>query len=144
VALAAGALGGLSSPLHERGEQVERRAVAVDQLLRAPLNAAGERSVVRELDTLDDRIGRPRHLDEPLTEPLDRLMMEAVHVDLERAQDAGEPRAVANLHLMRRDMARLALEPGLAVIERRARLARDVLVGAAPQRDRSHLQGAAN
>jgi hypothetical protein len=69
-------------------------------------------------------------------------MMEAVHVDLERAQDAGEPRAVANLHLMRRDMARLALEPGLAVIERRARLARDVLVEAAPERDVQHLQAA--
>jgi hypothetical protein len=69
-------------------------------------------------------------------------VVEAVHVDLQRAENAGEPRAVAHLHVVRRDVPRPALEPRLAVIEGRARLARDVLVQAAAERHVEHLEAA--
>src|SRR5215470_19477352 len=45
---------------------------------------------------------------------------------------------------MCRDVSGLALEPGLAVVERRARLARDVLIEAPAEGDVQHLNAAAD
>ena len=71
-------------------------------------------------------------------------MVEAVHVDLQRAENAGEPRAVLHLHLMHRRAAGPALERRLTVIERRARRARNVLMEAAAEGDVEHLEAAAD
>src|SRR5262249_41842856 len=140
VALASGALGFLAGPLHERGEEAPRRAVAADHLLRVPLHTDDELIGDDELDTFDDRVGRPRHGRKPSARSLDGLVVEAVHVDVQRAENAGEPRAVAHLHVMGRDVSRLALEGRLAVIEGRARLAGDVLIKAAAERDVEYLK----
>src|SRR5439155_16599332 len=111
---------------------------------RVPLNAEDEPRVIAELHALVDRVGRPRHVLEPASQPFDGLVVEAVDVDLQRAEDAGEPRAVLHFHLMRRDAPSVPLEPRLAVVERRARLAGNVLMEAPAERDVQHPDAAAD
>src|SRR3990172_9360525 len=76
----------------------------------------------------------------PPSEPRERLVVEAVHVDLEGAEDRGEPRARLDLYLVRGLVAALRL----AVSEGRAGVAPDVLVEAAAERDVEHLDAAAD
>src|SRR2546422_3846315 len=131
-------------PLDQRREEVASGPIVADQLFRVPLDPDDEPSAVAELHALDDRVRRPRHVREFAPEPIDRLVMEAVYVDLQRAEDAGEPRAFPYLDLVCRNVPSLALEHRLAVIERRARLARNVLMQAAAEGDVEYLEAAAD
>src|SRR5256885_7569294 len=57
-------------------------------------------TLFRSLYAFDDQVGRPGDVFEPAPQTIDRLVVEAVHVHLQRAEDAGEPRAA--LHLDRK------------------------------------------
>src|SRR5437870_10665510 len=61
-----------------------------------PLHADDEAVAVRQLDSLDDSVGGPGDLAEPAAERLDRLVVHAVHRELERPDDGREPRALAH------------------------------------------------
>src|SRR5207245_10730853 len=115
-----------------RREEAACDGVARDELFGMPLHADDEAVAVRQLDSLDDSVGGPGGLAEPAAERLDRLVVHAVHRELERPDDGREPRALAqHLHGWRGLVARLRL----TVPERRplrvqgvAVLAGDVLV----------------
>src|SRR4029450_8197851 len=109
-----------------------------------PLDADDEARVIDQLHALDDRVRSPRHVLQAAAQTVDGLVVEAVHVDLQRAEDAGESRAILHLPLMHRRAPGPALEDGLGVIERRARLARNVLMEAPAEGDVEHLQAGAD
>src|SRR3989442_14694868 len=104
-----------------------------------PLHADDEAVAVRQLDALDDPVGGPGDLAEPAAERLDRLVVHAVHRELERPDDRREPRALAHhLHGVRGLVARirLAMPERLPLRVRAvAVLGGDVLVEAPAERD---------
>src|SRR5438093_7838477 len=132
----------------QRREQIARGGIARDELFGMPLHADDEAVAVRQLDALDDPVGGPGNLAEAAAERLDRLVVHAVHLELERAEDLAEACALAHhLHGVRGLVAWLRL----AVRERLARrirgvavLIRDVLVEAPAQRDVDDLDAAAD
>src|SRR2546428_9115322 len=113
-----------------------------------PLHADDEAVAVRQLDAFDDPVGGPGNLAEAAAERLDRLVVHTVHLELERAEDLAEARALAHhFHGVRGLVAWLRL----AVRERLVRrirgvavLIRDVLVEASAQRDVDDLDASAD
>ena len=115
-----------------------------DQILRVPLHTDDEAPTVLHLGALDDPVRGPRDGREPAAERLQRLVVEAVHVHVQRPEDSGEARALLHLHVVHRLVPPRLLERLLAVVERRREIARDVLEEAPAERDVQHLKAAAD
>src|SRR5678816_2728073 len=65
------AAGAAARGLDDRHEEVPRSLIAPHQLFRMPLHADHEAIVARHLHALDDAVGRPRHLVQPVAQTLD-------------------------------------------------------------------------
>src|SRR5262249_44783263 len=97
-----------------------------------PLDTEHEGGPVRHLHALDDAVLGPGDLAQPRAQPLDRLVMERVHLEIAGADHRVKARAFAHdLYPVGRLVARRLL----AVVDRAAELARNVLVERATERD---------
>src|ERR1700682_23372 len=128
---------GSSSPRSVHQGLVEGVMLGTREQLGMPLDA--QRKCPRQLDGLHDLVGSDRADPRPPS-VLDGLMMRRVHLDLDRADNAGEIRPGKHLGGVAR-LARVAL---LLVVERARHLVADVLVESTAQLDRQKLHAAAD
>ena len=132
--------------LDERREEAPRRRVGGVERLGVPLHGDGEVLVGQgALHGLDEPVGGDGGDEQPLAEPPDPLVVQAVHGELGEADDPGEPRGlVAEAHRVGEVVAGVALAGEVVVLHRGGHLAGEVLVEGAAGGDVEDLQPAAD
>src|SRR5206468_3951197 len=122
----------------QRLEQAPLPLVAERAQLGVPLHADQE-GMARGLDRLDDAVGAPRDGAQPQAQAADRLVVDRVHGELGRAEDAREPARRLDVDQML-DRAELRM----AVPDLVAEVIRDVRQEVAAERDVHQLHAAAD